>query len=88
MAFVGTARMGARTDTGAVVDPQGRVHGSPRWRCRRLYHAAATNNTNSLTLMIAEKLSDAILGVPPLSPLDVAVWQNPNYETTSDKQGA
>jgi hypothetical protein len=32
--------------------------------------------------MIAEKLSDAILGAPPLPPLDVAVWQNPNYETS------
>jgi choline dehydrogenase len=80
----GTARMGARTDTGAVVDPQGRVHGIAALRVvdASIMPAATNGNTNSPTLMIAEKLSDAILGVPPLSPLDVAVWQNPNYETS------
>ena len=80
----GTARMGASTDTGAVVDPQGRVHGIAALRVvdASIMPAATNGNTNSPTLMIAEKLSDAILGVPPLSPLDVAVWQNPNYETS------
>ena len=80
----GTARMGASTDTGAVVDPQGRVHGIAALRVvdASIMPAATNGNTNSPTLMIAEKLSDAILGVPPLTPLDVAVWQNPNYETS------
>ena len=76
--------MGASTDTEAVVDPQGRVHGIEALRVvdASIMPAATNGNTNSPTLMIAEKLSDAILGVPPLSPLDVAVWQNPNYETS------
>ena len=80
----GTARMGASTDTGAVVDPKGKVHGIAALRVvdASIMPAATNGNTNSPTLMIAEKLSDAILGVPPLSPLDVPVWQNPNYETS------
>ena len=80
----GTARMGAKTDSGAVVDPEGRVHGIAGLRVvdASIMPAATNGNTNSPTIMIAEKLSDAILGLPPLPPLDVAVWQNPNYETS------
>ena len=79
----GTARMGAKTDRGAVVDAEGRVHGIAALRVvdASIMPAATNGNTNSPTIMIAEKLSDAILGAPPLPPLDVAVWQNPNYET-------
>lgn len=38
-------------------------------------------NANSPTLMLAEKLGNAILGQPllPREPLDV--WQHENYET-------
>ena len=80
----GTARMGASTDKGAVVDPKGRVHGIAALRVvdASIMPAATNGNTNSPTLMIAEKLSDAILDIPPLLPLDVAVWQNPNYQTS------
>ena len=31
--------------------------------------------------MIAEKLSDSVLGKPPLDRIEVPVWQNKNYET-------
>ena len=75
--------MGPRTVAGAVVDPQGRVHGLSGLR---IVDASAmpnvTNgNTNSPTLMVAEKLSDAILGRPPLPWDHVDVGQHGNYET-------
>ena len=38
-------------------------------------------NTNSPTLMMAEKLGDVISGVDPLPVIDAEVWQNPNYAT-------
>jgi choline dehydrogenase len=38
-------------------------------------------NTNSPTIMIAEKLSDSILGNPPLPSIEAEVWRNPDYET-------
>ncbi len=71
----GTARMGSVNDNGAVVDPEGRVHGI---KCLRVVDASimptVTNgNTNCPTLMIAEKLSDAILGRQPLPRVD-ANW--------------
>ncbi|KMW58297.1 Choline dehydrogenase [Candidatus Rhodobacter oscarellae] len=79
----GTARMGAATDAGAVVDPQGCVHGVPGLRVvdASLMPQVTNGNTNSPTIMIAEKLSDAILGRPPLPREEVEVWQSPDYET-------
>jgi len=79
----GTARMGAKNDRGAVVDAQGRVHGLARLRVvdASIMPAATNGNTNSPTIMIAEKLSDAILGKIPLPRVDLPVWQNRNYET-------
>jgi 5-(hydroxymethyl)furfural/furfural oxidase len=59
----GTCRMGDPSDTQAVVDPTGRVIGS-----ENLYVADAavmprlpTANTNIPTMMIAEKISDALI---------------------------
>ena len=80
----GTARMGGRDDKGAVVDAAGRVHGLRHLRVvdASIMPAATNGNTNSPTIMIAEKLSDAILGMPPLPRLELPVWQNPYYETS------
>jgi 5-(hydroxymethyl)furfural/furfural oxidase len=59
----GTCRMGDPSDAQAVVDPSGRVIGS-----ENLYVADAsvmprlpTANTNIPTIMIAEKISDALI---------------------------
>ena len=79
----GTARMGASNNREAVVDPNGLVHGISKLRIidASIMPAATNGNTNSPTIMIAEKLSDSVLGKPPLDRIEVPVWQNKNYET-------
>ena len=59
----GTARMGARDDPDAVVDPQGRVHGIAGLRIAdaSVMPAIPRGNTNLPTIMIAEKLAAAML---------------------------
>ena len=79
----GTARMGAETDRDAVVDAGGRVHGLRGLRVvdASIMPQVTNGNTNSPTIMIAEKLGDAILGRTPLPRIDAEVWQNPDHET-------
>jgi 5-(hydroxymethyl)furfural/furfural oxidase len=59
----GTARMGARDDPDAVVDPQGRVHGIAGLRISdaSVMPSVPRGNTNLPTIMIAEKLAAAML---------------------------
>lgn len=80
----GTAKMGAKSDRGAVVDMDGRVHGIDNLRVvdASVMPMATNGNTNSPTIMIAEKMSDAILGKSPLPRIEVPVWQNTHYETS------
>ena len=79
----GTARMGSSNNQEAVVDPHGKVHGLSRIRIvdASIMPAATNGNTNSPTIMIAEKLSDSILGKTPLPRIEVPVWQNKDYQT-------
>ena len=79
----GTSRMGPRTDRGAVVDSAGRVHGIAALRVvdASIMPTVTNGNTNAPTIMIAEKLSGAILGLPALPRLERAIWKNANYET-------
>ena len=81
--LTGTARMGTATDHGAVVDAEGRVHGIAGLRVAdaSIMPNVTNGNTNSPTIMIAEKLSDAILGKPPLPRIEAEVWHDPEYAT-------
>ncbi|MEI4196880.1 choline dehydrogenase [Roseovarius sp. E0-M6] len=78
-----TARMGAETDKGAVVDARGRVHGLVGLRVvdASIMPFVTNGNTNAPTIMLAEKLSDDILGHAPLPRIEAEVWRNPDYET-------
>ena len=68
----GTCRMGGEGDTGAVVDSQGRVRGLEGLRVvdASIMPSIVSSNLNCVVMMMAEKLSDAILGRLPLEPID------------------
>jgi len=61
---VGTCRMGASGDRDAVTDPAGRVHGVEGLRVvdASIMPTIPRGNTNIPTIMVAEKLADAMLG--------------------------
>ena len=78
-----TARMGLKTDKYAVVDNSGKVHGINSLRVvdASIMPFAPNGNTNAPTIMIAEKISDEILGSKPLTRIESQTWQSPNYQT-------
>ncbi len=65
-----TCRMGI--DEAAVVDEKGRVRGVDGLRVidASIMPTITSGNINAPTIMIAEKLSDALCGNPPLPPLE------------------
>ncbi|MEX4004446.1 choline dehydrogenase [Paraburkholderia sp. EG285A] len=65
---VGTCRMGH--DPMSVTDAEGRVHGIQSLRVvdASILPDVVTGNTNAAAIMLAEKLSDEILGLPRLRP--------------------
>ena len=79
----GTCRMGPEGDQGAVVDGEGRVLGVQGLRVvdASIMPGIVSGNLNAPTIMVAEKLADAIRGREPLPPEDVPVWLAPDWET-------
>jgi choline dehydrogenase len=73
---VGTVRMGA--DEKAPVDANLRVRGVDRLRVidASVMPALVGGNTNAPTIMIAEKLSDTIRGLPPLPQDDAPIAED------------
>ena len=75
-----SCRMG--NDDMAVVDGQGRVHGVQALRVvdASIMPIVVSGNLNVPTIMIAEKLADAIRGRTPLPPSTAPAWLHPNWQ--------
>lgn len=80
----GTCRMGAVSDPMSVVDPEGRVIGTEALRVvdSSIMPSITTGNLNAPTIMLAEKLADAILGKAPLAPSEAGYYVAPNWQTS------
>jgi len=80
----GTCRMGAANDPMAVVDSEGRVMGTEALRVvdSSIMPSITTGNLNAPTIMLAEKLADAILGKAPLAASEAGFYVAPNWQTS------
>jgi choline dehydrogenase len=78
----GTCRMGSAGDPMAVVDPECRVIGIDGLRVAdsSIFPRITNGNLNGPSIMVGEKASGHILGLPPL-PADNAVpWVSPRWQ--------
>ncbi len=79
----GTARMGARDDAGAVVDPECRVIGVDGLRLAdsSIFPRITNGNLNAPSIMTGEKAADHILGRGMLPAVNDAPWLHPDWKT-------
>lgn len=79
----GTCRMGPADNAMSVVDTEGRLHGLDGIRVidSSIIPSIVTGNLNACTIMLAEKLADAVRGRAPLPTEDVPVFVHPEWQT-------
>ena len=79
----GTCKIGPATDNQAVVDPECRVHGLEKLRVvdASVFPTLPNGNINAPVIMVAEKISDRILGRPALPEAEVPMHLPDNWET-------
>jgi len=53
--------------------------------CNRPLWEPGGADVGDQNVRIAEKLSDAILGIPALPRIEAAVWHNPEFQTSQKK---
>ncbi|WP_138423603.1 choline dehydrogenase [Maritimibacter alexandrii] len=79
----GTARMGAKDDPNAVVDPECRVIGVEGLRVAdsSIFPRITNGNTNAPSILVGEKAADHVLGRTPLPRDNRGSWINPDWRT-------
>ena len=76
--------MGSDKDPMAVVNNKGQVNGIDRLRVvdSSIFPTITNGNLNGPTIMAAEKISDVILGIQPLSSGNINVWIDPDWQNS------
>ena len=79
-----TCKMGSDKDPMAVVNNMGQVNGIDRLRVvdSSIFPTITNGNLNGPTIMAAEKISDVILGIQPLSSVNINVWIDPDWQNS------
>ena len=80
----GTCRMGRADDANAVVDAQGKVIGVDALRVAdsSIFPSITNGNLNAPSIMVGEKISDHLLGLAPLPPVNDPPWIHPDWKTS------
>ena len=82
-----TCKMGSENDPMAVVNNKGQVNGIDKLRVvdSSIFPTITNGNLNGPTIMVAEKMADAILGNKPLEANNAKVWVDPNWQSSQRK---
>ena len=77
-----SCKMGDLGDPMTVVNNQGQVNGIDKLRVidSSVFPTIPNGNLNGPTIMLAEKMADAVLGNNPLKASEADVWIDPNWE--------
>lgn len=80
----GTCKMGASSDSSAVVDKDCRVRGLSGLRVvdASVFPSLPNGNINAPVIMVAEKMADVILGIDPLPAAEVPIPLPVDWQTS------
>jgi len=79
-----TCKMGSENDPMAVVNNKGQVNGIDKLRVvdSSIFPTITNGNLNGPTMMAAEKMADAILGIQPLLSSNINVWIDSDWQSS------